>query len=143
MQFDKVDKKLVKICRDSGLLVLIYEEGKPDFYAWDHESEHASLIPVDEVHAWTLVLCGLKTEEEYKEETEMARRERAEKIRHDTEDQEYHMMWQLYHKYGGSMPTRFPTNVLNIAAVCDWDTPESVDILNNGVIFHVTKKDLQ
>jgi len=143
MNIEKVNKKLKSICSAAGLMALIYDEGEPDFYHWDQVTGYAALIPSGEVDSWTRFECGLMSEGEYREERDRAARQRQEDIRRKTEDQDYHNMWLLYQKYGGQMPTKFPSEVLTIARACVWDSPEYVDVTLNGVTFHVTKGDIQ
>lgn len=141
MNVDKINRKLVRLCRDAGTVILIFNEGP--ILAYRLAEGHMSSIPIDEVADWTLVECGLMEEEEYKRLCDERARARHEKQRLQVENDDYFRMWQLYRKHGGVMPTKFPTVVLEVARACEWDTNEYVDVTYSGVNFHVTRKDLQ
>lgn len=142
MLHDDVDRVLKKVHRDSGLLVLEFDEGPTLCYQWDEKLCYMTQHPQDELPDWTLRELDFINAEEYQRICNRKQRERTEEKRLKIEDEDYHNMWQLYHKYGGEMPTKFPSEVLIVARACQWDSPEYVDVTLKGVVFHVTKKDV-
>ena len=140
---DKVGRLLKTVHRDAGLVVLEFEEGPPICYQSGGEHGTSFQVPLDELSNWTHVELGFMSKEEYRAIADAAQRERHIQHHLKAENEDYFKMWQLYHKYGGTMPTKFPTEVLTVARACQWDSPEHVDITLKGVIFRVTKKDME
>jgi len=142
MRVDEVGKVLKSIHRDNGIIVLWYEDDTLATFRTGG-TEVPQQVPSGELDSWTLVLLGRKTADEYKEEQQKRLREAREIAHHKIEDEDYFKMWQLYHKYGGERPSKFPSEVLIVAKACQWDSPEHVDVTLKGVSFHVTKKDME